>query len=154
MIRVPVSARRRKRQRGNTLLELGVCLVSFLLLTFGAIDFGLGVYAYGSCYYLSRDASRWAQTHGSGIATASDCSGSPGIAGGCAANSSDVSSYVSNLAIGLDRTQLTVTTTWTPDTTPGSEVNVRVAYAYAPVSGLGIKSTLNLWSSSQMEMVH
>jgi len=152
--RIPVSTRRRRRQKGNTLLELAICFTSFLMLTFGALDFGLAVYSYNFCYYAARDASRYASVHGAGSATASDCSASPGIAGGCAANSSDISSFVSKMAIALDSTKLTTTTTWTPDTSAGSEVNVKVAYTYSPVSALALSNSITFSSSSQMEIVH
>jgi len=154
MVRIPVSGRRRTRQKGNTLLELGLCFTAFLLLTFGAIDFAMCVYSYNFCYYSARVASRWVSVHGASSATASDCSANPGIAGGCAANSSDVSSKVSGLAVGLDTTKITVTTTWTPDTNPGAEANVTVAYTVTPLTGLGLKNSVNVSSSSQMEMVH
>jgi len=49
---------------------------------------------------------------------------------------------------------LTVTTTWTPDENPGSEVKVTVAYTIVPLTGIGLKQNLNMSSSSQMEMVH
>jgi len=124
------------------------------MLTFSALDFGFGVYAYNFCYYAARDATRWASVHGANSATASDCSANPGITGGCAANSSDVSNYVAGMAVGLTTSRLTVTTTWTPNTSPGAEVNVKVAYTILPVSGLTLTQTLNVASSSQMEMVH
>jgi Flp pilus assembly protein TadG len=161
----PLAAGRRRRnalrfgqrsysQRGSALLELAICFLSFLMLVFGALDFGMAVYAYNFCTYAARDASRWATVHGAESATASDCSANPGIAGGCAANSTDVSNYVSTMAVGLTASNLAVTTTWTPNTNPGAEVNVKVAYAVVPLSGLALRTTLNVSSASQMEMVH
>jgi Flp pilus assembly protein TadG len=154
MTRHPVSPRRRTRQKGSALFELALCFMGFLLLMMGTMDFGYAVYAYNFCTYAARDASRWTTTHGANSATSSSCSDNPGIAYGCAANSSDVASYVSGRAIALDTSKLTVTTTWTPDTTPGSEVNVTVKYSFAPLSGIAIKNTISMSSSSQMEMVH
>jgi Flp pilus assembly protein TadG len=154
MNRTAVTRRRRNGQKGSAIVELSICFLAFFMLTLGALDFGLAVYAYNFCTFAARDASRWATVHGANSATSTNCSGSPGLAGGCAANSSDVSSYVSAMAVGLNSSSLTVTTTWTPDTNPGAEVNVTVAYAVAPIAGLGLKQTLNVSSSSQMEMVH
>jgi Flp pilus assembly protein TadG len=154
MSRIAVSRRRQIRQKGSSLVELALCFLGFMMLTGGALDFGMGVYASNFCYYAARDASRWTTVHGANSATSSNCSGNPGIASGCAANSSDVSNFVSGLAIALDPTKLTVTTTWTPNTSPGAEVNVTVAYSIVPITGLGLKQTLNVSSSSQMEMVH
>jgi len=154
MNRIAVSRRRRSNQKGSSLVELAICFLSFILLTVGALDFAMAVYAYNFCYYAARDTSRWVSVHGSNSATASDCSGNPGMASGCAANSTDVSNHVAAMAIALNSSNLTVTTTWTPDTTPGSEVNVNVAYAVVPLSGLGLTQNLNVASASQMEMVH
>lgn len=159
MPRLAVSRRRRNAfarasQKGSALVEGALCLTVFLMLTFSALDFGMAVYAYNFCYYAARDATRWAAVHGAGSATASDCSANPGIAGGCAANSTDISNYVSGMAVALTTSKLTVTTSWTPNTSPGAEVNVKVAYAVTPVSGLALTQSFTVSSSSQMEMVH
>jgi Flp pilus assembly protein TadG len=152
--RMPLSHRRQKGQKGSSLVELSLCLLGFLMLTFGALDFGMAVYASNFCYYSAREATRWAAVHGANSATSANCGANPGIASGCAANSADVSNFVSNLALALDPSKLTVITTWTPDTNPGAEVNVTVGYSVVPLSGVALKQTLNVSSSSQMEMVH
>jgi Flp pilus assembly protein TadG len=154
MVRIPVSGRRRTRQKGNTLLELGLCFTAFLLLTFGAMDFAMCVYSYNFCYYSARVASRWVSVRGTTIATASNCTGDPGMAAGCAANQADVASKVSSMAVGLDPTKITVTATWVPGHSPGNEANVTVAYLVTPLTGLGLTNGLTVSSSSQMEMVH
>jgi len=99
-IRTPVSRNRRKRQGGNSLVELTFCFMGFVLLTLGTFDFAMAVYASNFCTYAARQASRWAIVHGNNSATSTNCSANPGIAGGCAANSSDVSNYVSGQAMG------------------------------------------------------
>jgi Flp pilus assembly protein TadG len=152
--RIPVTRRRRNGQKGSSLVELAICFLGFLMLTVGTLDFGMAAYATNFCNYAAREASRWTTVHGANSATSSNCSSNPGIASGCAANSTDVANHVSATAVALDPTKLTVTTTWTPDTNPGAEVNVTVAYSIVPLSGLGLKQTLNVSSSSQMEMVH
>jgi Flp pilus assembly protein TadG len=128
--------------------------MAFILLTVGTFDFAMAVYASNFCTYSAREAARWAIVHGANSATSSNCSTNPGIAGGCAANSGDISTYVSGLAVGLDSSKLAVTTTWTPDTNPGAEVRVTVTYTIVPLTGLGLQQTLAMSSSSQMEMVH
>lgn len=154
MKRIAVSRRRRIGQSGSSLVELAICFLGFLMLTVGTLDFGMATYAYNFCDYAAREASRWTTVHGANSATSTNCSGNPGIAGGCAANSTDVANFVSNFAVALDPTKLTVTTTWTPNTSPGAEVNVTVAYTIVPLSNLGLRQSLNVSSSSQMEMVH
>ena len=47
------------------MVELALCLLGFLMLTLGAMDFGWAVYAYNFCSYAAQDAARWASTHGS-----------------------------------------------------------------------------------------
>ena len=168
MLRLP-SIRRRKNQKGSSLVELAICFLAFLLLTMGVFDFGMGVYAYNFCYFAAREATRWTSVHGSNSATASTCAAGAGIAAGCAANVSDVASHVADMAVALtssgmavqqsntncsSNNSLTVCTTWIPDTTPGSEVNITVSYVIVPVTGLGLKQNITVTSSSQMEMVH
>jgi len=148
------NVRTRRSQRGSALVEGAICFTALLALLFGCIDFGYAVYAYNFCSFAARDATRWTSVHGTNSATSSNCALNPGITSGCAANSADVQSYVTGLAIGLDSTRLTVTTTWTPNTSPGAEVNVNVAYSVAPLSGFGLKNGLNVQGVSQMEMVH
>jgi Flp pilus assembly protein TadG len=151
---IPVSRQRRKSQKGSAMVELALCFLSFMLLTVGAVDFSMAMYASNFCAYAAREATRWTSVHGANSATASNCTGNPGIAGGCAANSTDVANFVANFAVALNPSNLTVTTTWTPDTNPGAEVNIRVAYLIAPLSGLALPQGMTVSSSSQMEMVH
>jgi len=136
------------------MVELALCFLGFLLLTVGTMEFGMAMYAYNSCTFLARDGSRWASVHGSQSQTAASCTASQGVADGCPANSTDVQNYVTSQSIGLDTSQFTVTTNWTPNNTPGAEVTVTVAYNIVPLAGLALKQNMNVSSTSEYEIVH
>jgi len=151
--RIPVSRRRRSRQRGNAMVEVALTFMGFILLTVGTMEFAMATYAYNFCSYGARDATRWASVHGSQSATSTTCTSTQGIADGCSANSTDVLNYVKGLAVALDPAKLTVTTTWTPDNNPGSLVQVKVQYIAVPLAHLALKDNLTLSGTSQMVIV-
>src|SRR5579885_2750256 len=131
---------RNSRQRGSALVELSFCLMGFFMLTLGAMDYGWGIYAYNFCSYAAQDAARWASVHGSQ-------SSSPAAA-------SDVTAYVLSEAVGLSTSQLSVTTTWNPNNTPGSTVTVTVGYTIQPLAGIALKQNLYVSSTAQMYIDH
>lgn len=154
---IPVSRQRRRREKGSSMVELALCFLGFMLLTVGSMEFGLAVYAYNSCSYLARDASRWASVRGSQSQTATTCDSTKGVADGCPANATDVQNYVLSQAVGLDNSKFTWTSNsiaWTPNNNPGAEVSVTVAYTVVPLAGLALQQNLNVSSTSQMEIVH
>ena len=110
------------------------------MLTVGAMEFGVAVYAYNFCSYAAQAAARWASVHGSQ-------SSSP-------ATSASVLSYVQSQAVALDPTLLSVNSTWAPDTTPGSTVTVTVGYTVKPLAGLAIKQNFNVGSTAQFVINH
>ena len=133
------------------MLELALCLSAFLLLTFGTMDFGWGVYAYNFCSYAAQDAARWASVHGSQ-------SPSP-------ATVADVQSFVQNEAVGLTTSLLTVSPCWSGvcpssglppagDNAPGSTVSVTVSYQVQPLTGLGIRQPITVSSTAQFVINH
>src|SRR5215469_12636554 len=91
-------------EQGQTLLESALSISLLLLLLFGAIAGGMILNTYHTLSYAARLGSRFAIVRGS------QCSG---LSGGCPAAASDVSDYVkSSPFVGIDPSQLTVTTTW------------------------------------------
>ena len=117
------------------MVELALCFMVFLMLTFGSVEFGWAVYAYNSCSYLAQDAARWASVHGSLSATP--------------ATMDSVRAHVLSGAMALDPTQLTVTTTWTPNNSPGSVVRITVGYTMQPLVGLAMTQSLPMASIAQ-----
>jgi Flp pilus assembly protein TadG len=141
----------RKGERGSAIIELALCLLGFMMLTMGAMDFGWAVYAYNFCSYASQDAARWASVHGS-------LSTSPAAV-------SDVQTYVSSQAVGLTPSLLTTTVCWSGScptsgsppsgaNVPGSPVSVKVAYQIQPLTGLGIRQAFTVGASAQFVISH
>jgi len=141
------------------MVELALCLMGFLLLTFGCMDFGWGIYAYNFCSFAAQDAARWASVRGS-----------QSVLSGAPATKDSITAFVKSEAVGLDPSLITVTTTWmngptysgcataTPPTcsnTPagydiaGDYLLVTVSYTIKPLSGLTIKQDLLVSSTAQ-----
>jgi Flp pilus assembly protein TadG len=149
--RMPVK-RRSQPQKGSAMVELALCLMGFLLLTIGSMEFGWGIYAYNFCAYAAQDGARWASVRGSG-------STSP-------ASVTDIQAYVQSEAVGLTTSLITTTPTWSaPPTTgnptptqyttptgyntPGNVVTVTVYYTIVPLAGLAIKQNILVSSTAQ-----
>ena len=106
-------------RRGSTLVEAALVTTTFIVLLVGIMDFGRLGFAYNSVTYAAHHAARFAATNGS--------------ASGHAATSATILSNVESNVTMLDTTQLTVTTTWTPNNSPGSQVQVLVSFAFQPM---------------------
>ena len=111
-----------------------VLLVTMTLI-FGIIQASLALYAYSFVSYAARIGARYAMVRGSR-------SSSP-------ATNSSVQTYVQGLAVGLNTSSLTVTTSWNPNNNPGSTVTVNVSYVFAPMVPLVWNSNLTMASSAQ-----
>ena len=142
---------RSRGQRGSALIELSLCLLAFLMLTMGAMDFGWAVYAYNFCSYAAQDAARWASVHGS-------LSASP-------ATAADVQNHITSQAVGLSSNLFTITTCWAADcmtsgspasgeNAPGSTVSVQVQYLIQPLTGLGLSKSLTVGTTAQFVINH
>ncbi len=127
---------RRKRERGSALLEGALCFTLFLIILFGTIDFGRGVFAYNFVSYAAREGARYAIVRGQ--------------SSGHAASAADITSFVKKEAIALDPSALTVNTTWTPDKNAGSTVQVQVQYSFQPVVPYMPSGPLTFGSTSKM----
>ncbi|MBI5685006.1 MAG: pilus assembly protein [Verrucomicrobia bacterium] len=101
-------------------------MVVFLLLVFGVVDLGRGVYAYNTITHCAREGVRYAVVHGSGSAAPV----------GPAANDATLANWVSRYAVGLQASSLTVTSSWPDGNVAGSNasVHVTVRYAFQPVT--------------------
>ena len=135
MRRTTAGSPRFASQRGNTLLESALVIQVFVLLVFGAIEFGRLIYTYNFIAYAAREGTRYASVRGND-------SGHP-------ASASAVSTYVKGEAIALKSANITVTTTWSPDNHAGSVVRVKVSYTYAPLLRFILPNSLSLASTSQ-----
>jgi len=133
--RMKLARRLRGWSRGQTYAEFMMVVLPTLSLIFGIISFAMAIYTYSFVSNASRDAVRYAIVHGSK-------STSP-------ATSDDIQTYVRNEAQGLKASAISVSTTWNPNNSPGSTVNVQVSYSFHPFYPFN-KVTLPLSSSAQM----
>jgi Flp pilus assembly protein TadG len=132
-----VSGRRRDRHkgRGQAIVEFAIVATVTLTLIFGIIQSALAIYAYSFVSYAARAGVRYAMVRG--------------VKSGSPASSSSVQTYVRGLAVALNTSSVTVTTTWNPDENPGSTVTVQVSYAFAPLVSLVWGTTLTFSSTAK-----
>jgi len=129
-------ARSRSSEFGGTVVEFAVACTLFFMMIFGVVDFGRALYAYHAVSDSARIGTRYAIVNGSS-------SGSP-VAG------SDVTTYVKNHSVGLDTSQMTVTTTWPTNNNPGSLVRVQVQYNFKFVLPFLPTASIPMNASSEM----
>ena len=100
------------------MIEYALVLSIFFMTVYGFIQFCLIVFGLNNATYASRVAIRYATLHGStAIYTCT---------------STDISNIITPLLWGAPSSGTTITTTWSPDNTPGSTVSVKVAIVYSP----------------------
>ena len=146
----------RKSERGSALLEFGLVAIVLFMLIFGIIDFGRALFAYHFVANAAREGTRYESVRGAACTLPmNDCND-----GGSA-----VRAYLQNEATGsgLNRSQLTVNTTWplpppySPAVcatkygfnSPGCTVQVAVSYNFQFVFPLLPASPLNMSSTSE-----
>jgi len=106
-------------RRGSTLIESALTLASFAILMAGIMELGFTGLVSNSISFAAQRAARYASVRGS-------ASGHP-------AAGSDVQTEVQSYINALDLTKLTVTTTWTPNNSPGSTVKVVSSYGFQSI---------------------
>src|SRR2546426_1992847 len=130
-------------QAGQSLSELSIVLVLFLVVTFGIVDAGRLILAYNAVSLGAREGVRYAIVRGSKSLTP--------------ATQSDITAYVQSKTVGLP---VDVTVAWctptlacsatpTGHSDPGSSVEVTVHSIFTPVTPF-LSRTLNLTSTSKM----
>ena len=121
------------RERGSTMLEGALVMTTFVILLIGAMDFGRLGFTYNSVTYAAHQAARYAATNGS--------------TSGHAATVANIQANADSNLVGLSATGLTVSVAWTPNNSPGSQVQVQVSYNFQPLvipiasTGLTLRST-------------
>ena len=136
--------RKRRRERGQSLVELAFALPIFLVLVFGIVDFSLGLKSWITITNAAREGARFAA-----------------VSCGTATDDSDVVAKTEEAAADLS-SDVTVTVTNCPGDATES-VTVEVEYDYeliTPLGGLlsflgngvGLPSTVGLSSSSDMRV--
>lgn len=144
------------KRAGGTMVEFAVVVPVLILLLIGMIVMGLGVFRYLEVAHLARDGARFAIVRGTQYRI--DTGNTP-------ATTTDIETYIKSKAVGLDSTQLTITTTWdksnspayaNPSSTPpgqpvGNKVAVTVSYNWIPEVFFG---GITLTSQSIMPMAY
>src|SRR5215471_15788539 len=97
------------RRPGVTTVEFAVVCLALLVLLFGMIVGGMGVFRYEEMAHLAREGARYAATHGGqyqkeGIPQQT---GVPAVA-----SSADLQAYLLPKVVGLDPSKLTITVSW------------------------------------------
>jgi Flp pilus assembly protein TadG len=60
---VSANVRRRRRQRGQALVEFSLALIPFLFILMAVVDLGRGIYVYNSVSQAAREIARSASVH-------------------------------------------------------------------------------------------
>lgn len=121
---------------GQSAVEFAIAVSGVLLLGLAITNFAMAISAYNFVCYGARDATRYAAVRGATSPTP--------------VSSSDVRAFVVSEAAGIDTSQLTVATTWSPDNQPNSTVAVQVQYNFQFQIPFVALSPVNLSSNSQL----
>ncbi len=110
---------RRQSQRGNTILETGLCLSVFLMLFVTIMDYGRWAYINNLVPYLAREGTRYAIVHGTASKAPTDSTG--------------IQTYVKGMAVGMDSTNdLNIAVSFSG--APGSLASVTVTGYFSPIT--------------------
>ena len=122
--------------------EFAITVGVLLPLLVGIMAFSQAMSAYHFVASAARQASRYAIVRGA------SCTG---WAASCPASAGDIQTYVRSITPpGIDSNNLTVTTTWLPDNSPGSNVKVTVDYNFNLDIPLVPAQVMKLESTSQL----
>ena len=130
------STKRKHSQRGTVIIELGLAFLIFFSVLYGIMEFSRIVASYNILAGAAREGARYAMVHGS--------------SSGSVASETDIQNIVRKWAIGLNKSSVAVTTTWSPGKAPGSEVKVAVSYPVSPFTRLIFKNSVTVKSTSRM----
>ena len=117
--------------------EFALVLTPCLALFFGIINFALALYCYNFVSYSAQQGVRYATVHGSTAPTV--------------ATAGDIQTYVKGLVAGvLNANSITVSTTWSPNNSPGAVVTVTVSYSFPPLTNIVSSVTIPLSRTAAM----
>ncbi len=131
----PIGARN-PAMRGSATVEMAFVLILLFAFAFGIVYGALVMFAWNNAAYAARVATRYASVHGS--------------SSGDACTSGQIQTLAQSTP-GLH--SATVTTTWTPNNTPGSTVKVYVSLPVAVFVPLVTTKSITVASSSQMVII-
>jgi Flp pilus assembly protein TadG len=126
---------RRRRQAGQSLIEMAFSIMIVLTLILSIINAGYGVFCYHTISYAARDAVRYAVVRGPN-------SSSP-------ATTAQIQQVAVNAALGVNLSTSNVTVTWPTNAKISTMKDARVVISY-PFQLYMTPSTLTLTSTAQM----
>jgi len=122
---------------GTAIIEFGLVVTVFFMFVFGVMDFGRMIYTYHFVSNAACQATRYAIVRGS-------ASTDP-------ATATEVADYVkSMIPEGINPNSITVSTSWSPDNSPGSSVKVQVSDNFHFMTPVLAKYHMTLSDASQM----
>ena len=120
-------------------VESALVFLGFMFLILGIEEFGRMVFAFNFVSEAATEGARWASVRGSTTCPASN----PGT-------NAALTSYVDQWASGLNTASVSVSISCTPNSTPGSNVQVSVSYAWTSIVGKIVPSAITFSDSSKM----
>jgi Flp pilus assembly protein TadG len=135
------SIARSRRERGSALVEFAAVFTVLFTFLFAIMDLSRALYTYHFVADAAREGTRYAMVRGSTCTSWTTA---------CPAAASDIQTYLKNVPAGINPASLTATTTWTPNNSPGSVVQVQVQYSFQPIFPFIPKTALVMTSTSQV----
>ena len=152
-------AAKKRTRKGATVLEMSIILGTFLILTFGILEFSIAVFRYHVVSQASRYAARRAIVHGE-LATALGSWGTTTIEAKANAVGipiiDDATTGIQDKLFGCDLAETDIKVEWL-DGSNGFEKSVRVTVTspYQPVLfTLFPQASIDLTASSTMQIAH
>ncbi len=129
----------KQSRRGSTMIEFSLFFMVFFVLVVAVVELGFAVWSHSTLAHAARAGARYAMVHGS-----------LNPLGG---NDPTVESVVKSNAIGIVKSQITVTTTYPTTNERGEVVQVSVSYPYVFVTGSFLTGGDGIQLSSRSRMV-
>lgn len=125
-MRTTSAMRRQNPRRGSAIVEFALSFTAFIMLLMGLMEFGRVVWTFSTLSHAVSQGARYAAVHGSG---------NPIIVNGNDNTASAISDVVKANSIGLDSSQVTVNTAWSPNNDRGSEFTITASYPLNMIMG-------------------
>ena len=119
------------------MVEFALFFMVFLMVTLGIMEFGRALWTYTTLAHAARQGARYAMVHGENNPVSND----------------QVRDVVANNAVGLDKSVIVVNTSWLPDNSSGSQVEVQVRYPFRFVTAPLLLSDNDLLLGSNSRVV-
>ena len=120
------NSRRQDNRRGSTIVEFSLAFTAFIMLLMGMMEFGRVIWTFSTLSHAVSQGARYAAVHGSG---------NPVMVNGNDDTATAIADLVKANSIGLDSSQVSVNTVWSPDNDRGSEFTITASYPLGMVMG-------------------